>query len=226
MAALVALVGAMSLLDDEEIVDTAPVTQPPSEDQSLADHAVLKGEDMTIGWVAASSDDGPQPSEDSLDRLFAECVDPEVTQLRNAGSTARSAFINSYDTNPEQIVSEVTVFASEEEVDDYLAPFRDEDVQACYLGILEQQIAEETRDGLTNWEGRALSGDDVELGESTLRSPVYWETVQPTSGGMTSWSPVGEDRVAFHITVPLTSEGVDITVHHDFALIKQGASRR
>jgi hypothetical protein len=214
---LLALVGLLWLDDDDQTVDTVPVTRPPSADQSLAEHAVLTGEEMPIGWEAAPRDAGPQPSEDSLDRMLTSCVDTEVTRLRGAGSTTRSAFSNSFDENPEQIVSEVTVFASQEEADSYLAAFRGDAVQACYLDILEQQVAEETRGGLTTSEGRDLSGDDVELGEPTLTSPVYWETL---TGG--SWTPVGQHRVAFHLTVPLTSEGVDITVHHDFALIKQG----
>ena len=221
VAVLLVLVGAFKLLDDDQPVDTVPVTEVPvvGEDQALAKDAALTPKDMPAGWVAVPPEDAArkQAEQDDLDRALADCLDIDVSELRSDRPTARSAFVNSHEVNEELVVSDVTVFGSVTEAQESIVRFREDAAQRCYVDVIEQQIAQTARDGLATITGRALSGDEIEVGESTItelylqyyEAGYYWD--------------VGDASVAFRVKVPLSSEAVEVDVYSDFALVREGA---
>ncbi len=168
-----------------------------AEDQVIADEAVLTLDDMPTGWEVAPAEDEEeaQAEEDELDEAFAECLDIDVSELQSDSPTADSGFVNSDD---EEVTSKVTVSASEAEIQDDIDRFRDETAQGCYVDVVSEVLA--TR--------LISSGEDVEIGEITFNE--------------LSFEDLGDDSIAFRLTVPLSSEGVDVDLYVDYVIARKG----
>jgi hypothetical protein len=81
---------------------------------------------------------------------------------------------------------------------------------------VEARIAEAARDGVTLLTGTALSGDDVQVGESTIEV-LFLEYLE---GG--SYREIGQDSVGLRLHVPLSLEGREVDVYAELALVRQG----
>jgi hypothetical protein len=215
--ALIAAAGVAVIQDGDRGPDLTYVGDP--EDQAIVDAAVLTSGDVPIGWEAAPRevDERWQAEEDDLEQGMADCLGIDVSELQGDSPTARSAFVNSYEENDERVVSKVTAFASDSEARAVTDRVRDEATQQCYLAGLEAQIADGARAGVTmSFTGQTLSGDDIEIGESTVEE-LYWEY---QAGGY--YKTVTDDSVALRVTVPLTVDGVDVDVYADVAFVRKG----
>jgi hypothetical protein len=227
VAAVIALIAAASVavmnLDRSPDVTSTPGPTPAIteelEDQAIADGAVLTPEDMPLGWEAAPPQVEAQwqTEEDDLDQAFADCLGIDVSELRHDSPAADSAFVNSYEPNDERVTSEVTVFAAETEAQEVIDRFRDDATQRCYLDVVEQQIVGAARGGVTTMTGRALSGEDIEVGESTI-DELHLEYRDARS----YYVNVGDDSIALRVEVPLSLEGADVDVYADFAFVRKG----
>jgi hypothetical protein len=227
VAAAVALVAAMgvAVIQDRDrpsdvttSSDATQVPRPDARDQAIADGAVLRPDDVPRGWEPAPPADeaARQAKEDDLDQAFARCLGIDVSELEDDGPTATSAFVRSPEENDEQVVSTVTVFSSNAEVRARVDRFRDEVAQRCYLDVKVQQIVEAAAAGITTAAGRSLSGADVEIGDATIEevSLEYCQGLCHTVGA--------HDGVALRLTVPLTSEGIEVPVYAVVAFVGRG----
>lgn len=218
-AALIAAAG-VAVIQDRDQSSGVTTSQGPEdpESQAIADDAVLTPDDMPLGWVAAPPEieEQWQTSHDDLDRAFADCLGIGVSELRDGSPTAASAFVNSYEDNDEVAASKVTVLPSAGRAVAFIDRFRDGAAQQCYLDLVGQQIAEAASDGVTTLSGSVLSGDDIEIGESTI-TELFLEYM--TAG---SFKDLGHDSVGFRLRVPLSSGGVEVDVFAFLVLARKG----
>ena len=198
------LLGACSDSDDSDddagreettTTDSEGNTGDP-EHQAIADAAVLTLDDMPTGWEAAPPEDEEQQEaeEDDADQAMADCLDIDVSELQGDSPTADSRFVNSDD---EQVSSEVTVAASETEVQAGIDRIRDEAGQSCFLEVI-QYIAQDS----------FASDGDIEVGEATFNE--------------LSFEDLGDDSIAFRLTVPISSQGIDVDLYVDYVLVRKG----
>ena len=154
---------------------------------------------MPLGWEVAPPEVETQwqTEADDLDQALADCLDTDVSELQDDGPTAVSAFVNSLEENDERVVSKVTAFDTESEAGAVTDRSRGDDAQQCYLAGIEQRVAKGARDGVTmTFTGQTLSGDDIEIGESTV-AELYWEY---QADGY--WKTITDDSIAFRVTGP------------------------
>jgi hypothetical protein len=216
--AVIAAAGVAVIQDQDRPPSVTTSAGPEDPDQAIADSAVLTADDMPIGWVPAPPkvEERWQTSQDDLDQALGDCLDVGVSELGHGYPTAASAFVNSYEENDELAASTVTVLPSAAEAQAFIDRFRQEHTKQCYLDLVGQQIAEAASNGITLLDGSVLSGDDIEIGESTI-TELFLEYLE---GGF--YKDLGHDSVGFRLDVPISSEGVEVDVFAVLILARSG----
>jgi hypothetical protein len=162
-------------------------------DQELADAAVLTIDDVPAGFEAEPEDDDDDDSADEVfDHSFAECVGITVAELNDDDDEpqASTTFANEAQ---EEVSSEVTVYATEEEVTEDLEMVKDPASQDCFAEAMNEGFATDT---------------DVEIGEITVEDLVLED--------------LGEDAVGLGLAIPFAVEGGERVLYLDLVLIQQG----
>ena len=164
-----------------------------ASDQEIADSSILSLDDLPPGWEASPSED--DEDEDELDRQFAECLDVDPDLFADNDAQAESSFANADD---EEITSEVSFEPSVEEVTEIMELIRREDMPGCFATIVQDGIAREV----------AASEEDVEVGEVMVNEM--------------SFEDLGDDSIAFRVTVPFSSGDFDGELYFDVVTVAVG----
>lgn len=165
--------------------------------QEVAEEAVLALDDLPAGWEKnPPPTEEEQEEEDVLNKNFADCLDIDVSEITGGEvASAESSFSNADD---EEVTSEVTVAETEGEMAEHLGRFRDPAAQRCYVEVIQRAIT------LNLLEGE----DDVEVGEITFNEM--------------SFEDVGDDSLAFRLTVPVSDEAFEVELFIDYVLVMKG----
>ena len=164
-------------------------------DQELADSAVLTLDDMPSGWEVSPEDENADEQQDELNQAFADCLDIDVSEIDSDNPSAESAFGN---TDDEEITSDVEVADSAGEVKEYLDRFRHPDGQQCYRDVISDAFA----------KSMLAEGEDLELGDITFNE--------------VSFEDLGDDSIAFRLTVPVSSQGFEVELFVDVVAVAEG----
>jgi hypothetical protein len=163
-------------------------------DQQIADSSILSLDDLPPGWESSPPEDDDK-EEEELDRQFAECLDVDPDVFADNEAQAESSFASADD---EEITSEVSFEPSVEEVAETMELIRREDMPGCYARIVQDGIAREV----------AASEDDIDVGEVTVNEM--------------SFEDLGDDSIAFRVTVPFSSGDLDGELYFDVVTVAVG----
>ena len=172
--------------------------EPDPRDQAIADAALLTLKDFPAGWEAAS----PEGDEDDREgqEKIAECVGVEYDELyddTNAEATSPD-FTNDMD---EEVSVEVSV--------------GDEDRAKRAFEIAAQPEFRECLAEGMNDEIQANADEDgangVEVGDATLNE--------------LSFPALGDESLAFRMTIPISASGMDFDAVIDFVGVRVGRAQ-
>jgi hypothetical protein len=170
----------------------------PSGDQALADSVVFALDDFPAGWQQEPAREDDATDEETR-RAVADCLGVRVTDSKPDHPNAASPkFVGPDDS---EVTDDVTVAPSVDEASRLFDVMEGDDVPACYAQAVEGAIAAEL----------AAPGDDtvdVEFGEPSF-NPV-------------SFPDMGDESLAFRLSIPLTRQGQSIQVHNDLVLVRVG----
>lgn len=165
-------------------------------DEASAQAMVLTLDDFPPGWEEGPADD--EEADEELQADLARClgVDPAAMNPDNPRATS-PAFVSSED---QEVGSEVAFTPS---VEDASRPFdilAADDAPECYAQAAQDAIELNTeREGLP---------EGVEFGEPTF--------------SRLSYATLGDESLAFRITLPVAARGLDVDLYLDFVVARVG----
>jgi len=179
----------------EATATTAPpdASIDPAADQDAAEDALLVLSDFPAGWSEVPD---AEPTEEEADylRRTAECIGSDRLRLIDLGGAI--AATGDFTSPSEETVSETVSFApSVAEAEDLMVRFAAPDVAECFGDVTADLV-----DG-------QLQGE-MTLGDVTV--------------ARLNVSEVGDEVVAYRVTVPVNSGGSTVDVYVDLVLVRSG----
>jgi hypothetical protein len=191
------------------------------DDQALADMAVLTPEEG--GWPLASPEQEAQlrAEEDALDAALSDCLGMDVSETQADHAHANALFVDQASGNLQHLVSKATVLSSSAEARVVTDQMGLPAAQDCYGKVIEQQILERARDGLTNYLGRPLAVDDLEVrGSSTEAVPLEYPAVGEDGYPASFEIPYAYNALLLKVT--LGADNAEVDVYTSVAFVTKG----
>jgi hypothetical protein len=214
VAALIALTAAACGGDDDDDGSGSGTTEPAGgqgaeddprteserqADEDAAEAMLLTLDDFPAGWQEGETDEDEEEEEfEELQADLADCLGVDPDELNPDNPTATSPSFTSPDD--EEVSVEVNFTASTEAANRGFELLNDDATPGCY-GEALQAVIEETaaQEGLP---------EGVEFGDTTFNR--------------LSFDRLGDDSLAFRITLPVSAEGVDVDLFFDVVFARVG----
>jgi hypothetical protein len=184
--------------------DTSEPSTTVHPDQPAAEAALLTIDDFPEGWIEVAEDERTPLAIESQRRI-AECAGGEGERLLDlGGALAESGNFRGPDS---QVVEESVAIVDEAVAEDMVARFTAPGVGECFADAMQQTIGEmitSPSDPTESFPG------DTELGKVTV------EPLEVPAAG--------DEGAGYRITVPLTTQGIDLEIILDAVVIRSGGA--
>jgi hypothetical protein len=176
------------------------------EDKAAAQAALLTLADFPAGWSEIPAEVESDDDED-VGREVAACVGVEGDKLFDVGGAEASTGDFSDPEENVTISEQVGIAATADEAAAQLAALEAPGVTACIQDVF-----------------RAFVADLIENPETPADSLPEGASVGEVTWGRLNVAPVGDQLVAYRVTMPISMEGITIDFYLDIVLARQGRS--
>jgi len=176
--------------------------QDIAHDKSLGQAASLKLSDFPSGWTSAPAT--PNTSSAAQDQKLATCLGVNLADINRSGPTEVKSDEFSGPTSGgamQNASGTVEYEASKDKVDKAFNLFASSKTPGCLQSVLGQVISDSIKQ-------QAGDTSQITVGNATVAKQDF-----PT---------VGDQTVAYRITIPITAAGQSITAYVDFAIATKG----
>lgn len=193
--------GASSSASSSVPTVTSPGNANTAADKALAEQALLKLSDFPTGWTSKPSSSGGSPD---IYKRFASCLHTSLGLLTGTSPRGASSPDFSY-TNQNSVSNRVGYESSPARVDEAMNVLREPQLPSCLESALNAYITY-TIQHPTNPNSTLPSG--VSVGNSTV--------------AQMSFPNVGDQSIAYRVTVPVNANGLSIDIYVDLIAFVKG----
>jgi hypothetical protein len=184
---------------------TAEVRPGLEEDKAAAQAALLTLADFPSGWSEVPAED--EPDDEDVNRQMAACVGSEGDSLIEVGGAEASTGDFSDPEENVTISEDVGIAATEDEAAAALTALDEPGVTACFQDVF-----------------RGFISDLIENPETPEDSLPEGASVGEVTFGRLNVAPVGDQVVAYRVTMPISIDSLSIDIYLDIVIARQGRS--